>query len=270
MATTQAAIHAATVSVRTFGSGTQPPPALAQAIMHASATYGVPPDLLAGIWREESGGTYPNPAVNSSGYGGLFGTRDWNSPTQTQADTAASVLASGLRTSNGDIAGALSYYNSGKTSGGYTSVPGETSFGRVTVPPSTSGQTVGRGVPLPGSGPANPGPQQAVPGSALGNPFSSLSDLIKFVTSWRFAEIVGGILLLIVGLFLVGRSLGVSVPVGPLASPAGSAADAAPGPISAQPRRTQRRAGFTLDADRKPARGNPGSAMLAKGDSLPY
>lgn len=94
--------------------------------------------------------------------------------------------------------------------------------------------------------------------------------MFAFLTSWRFAEIVGGIILLVVGLFLVGRALGVSVPVGPLGSAASSAADNAPGPISQQPRRVKRQAGFTLPVDRKPARGSPGSAMLAEGDSLPY
>lgn len=124
------------------GGSTQyavPPPALLSAIDQAAREFSVPVDLLVGIWRTESGSTYPNPAVNSSGYGGLFGTRDPFGTTQAQANLAASILANGLRQSGGNVAGALSYYNSGKTSGGYTSVPGETTFGTIPVPPQPPG-----------------------------------------------------------------------------------------------------------------------------------
>lgn len=101
------------------------PQPLAQAIYSSALKYGVSADYLTGIWRIESGSTYPNPAVNSSGYGGLFGTRNWNATTQAQADTAASVLAAGLKASGGNYPGALHYYSTGKVSGsgGYTSVP---------------------------------------------------------------------------------------------------------------------------------------------------
>jgi len=94
---------------------TQPPQELATAISKAASRNGVPYAVMVGIWRFESGSTFPNPAVNSSGYGGLFGTTNWNASTQAQADEAASVLAAGLKQSGGDIAGALSYYNTGKT-----------------------------------------------------------------------------------------------------------------------------------------------------------
>lgn len=120
------------------------PAALQSAIDKAAAAFKVPADLLAGIWRVEAGSTYPNPYVNSSGYGGLFGTKDWNGPALEQAKLAASVLASGLRASRGNVAEALSYYNTGKLTGGYTSVPGETTFGTVTVPPSGVTITVPR------------------------------------------------------------------------------------------------------------------------------
>lgn len=106
-------------------------PALDAAINQAAATYNVPADLLAGIWRIESGSTYPNPAVNSSGYGGLFGTTQPYATTQVQANLAASILHNGLVQAKGNVSQALSYYNSGKLSGGYTSVPGQTTTGRV-------------------------------------------------------------------------------------------------------------------------------------------
>jgi hypothetical protein len=111
--------------------------------------------------------------------------------------------------------------------------------------------------------------------SAVGS-ISNAGDLIKFVTSWRFAEIIGGSLLLLVGLVLLARSFGVTngLSVGGVGlgngSSGGGGGGGSSGPISEAPRRAQRRAGFTLEADRKPKRGDPGSAMLAPGDSLPY
>ena len=96
------------------------PPELSSAIQSAAARYGVPAKTLAGIWRIESGSTYPNPAVNSSGYGGLFGTTKWNASTQEQADYAAQTLRHLLDQHNGNMAAALSAYSGG----GYTSVPG--------------------------------------------------------------------------------------------------------------------------------------------------
>jgi hypothetical protein len=140
----------------------QPPPELAQAINAAASKYQFPADLLAGIWREESGGSFPNPYANSSGYGGLFGTRNWNASTQAQADLAGSILAEGLRQSRGNIAEALSYYNSGKLTGGYTSVPGETSFGNVRAPTAV---------------PSDPGDYTAPPRPGGGQDVSIVSDL---------------------------------------------------------------------------------------------
>lgn len=40
----------------------------------------------------------------------------------------------------------------------------------------------------------------------------SLEDAFKFVTSWRFAEVLGGFALLIVGLVLLGKQFGISPP----------------------------------------------------------
>lgn len=114
-------------------------PDLDAAIASASQRYGVPADLLGGIWRIESGSTFPNPAVNSSGYGGLFGTTNGLASTQAQADEAASVLAAGFKASGGQVAGALSYYNSGRTTGGYTTVPGQSTFGTIPVPQGGGG-----------------------------------------------------------------------------------------------------------------------------------
>ena len=96
------------------------PAALWGAIVKAASTYGVPAATLAGIWRIESGSTYPNPAVNKLGYGGLLGTTDWNGSTQSQANLSASILARLLRQNKGNMARALSEYSGG----GYTSVPG--------------------------------------------------------------------------------------------------------------------------------------------------
>ena len=70
-----------------------PPSELSSAIHNASQQYGVPENILTAVWQKESGGSFPNPFVNSSGYGGLFGTKDWNDTTQNQANYAASTLA---------------------------------------------------------------------------------------------------------------------------------------------------------------------------------
>lgn len=116
-----------------------PPPQLATAIQNASTQYGIPPDLLIGIWHVESGSTYPNPYVNSSGYGGLFGipnTTAQGAPyngfaisgsPQEQANLAASILSKNLQSANGNVATALGSYSGG----GYNSVPGETTFGTI-------------------------------------------------------------------------------------------------------------------------------------------
>ena len=192
-----------------------PPPALANAIANAAKQYGVPADVLTGIWREESGSTYPNPAVNSAGYGGLFGTTNWNAPTQAQADTAASILATGYQKSGGNTAEALSYYNSGKLVGGYTSVPGVNTGGSspYQAPPRPTGnagldasftsQLVGDGVNyIGGSLPVIGGLIQGV---------SGVTDALK-VVAWLFSpkhwaqalELLVGVGSMAAGVFWLG------------------------------------------------------------------
>ncbi len=207
-----------------------PPAPLAAAIASAAKKYNVPPDLLAGIWRIESGSSYPNPYVNSSGYGGLFGTSNGLASTQAQADESASVLAAGLRASNGNISEALSYYNSGRLSGGYTSVPGQQTFGNVAAPsfqPTSLGTTPAytRGARPDGGGgfesflgDAEQGFLSAagdIPGvsifESLFGSVSSVSDALK-VFLWLFNpvhwlmafEILFGSLLMVLGLFFLG------------------------------------------------------------------
>lgn len=123
-----------------------PPPELAQAIRIAASRYGVPVATLTGIWRIESGSSFPNPYVNSSGYGGLFGTTNWSASTQAQANTAASILARLLRENNGNMAAALHAYSGG----GYTSVPG--GGASVTVSPTSTGDASPRVRPGAGAG----------------------------------------------------------------------------------------------------------------------
>lgn len=208
---------------------------LDRAIEKAASRYQVPPDLLAGIWRIESGSTYPNPAVNSAGYGGLFGTSDAFGSTQAQANLSASILANGLRQSGGDISQALSYYNSGKLYGGYTSVPGEITFGNVqapsSVPPTPN--------PLDGGAyqaPARPGGQDTSFGGdvlgalsfeanpigallgALGGAGSTLGAIKSFFSflmivfdprNWlRAFEAFVGVVLILLGLYYFGKSEG--------------------------------------------------------------
>ena len=125
-------------------------PDLAAAISQAAAEYNVPAPLLVGIWADESGSSYPNPAVNSEGYGGLFGlssgslggTSPAAASTQAQADAAAQVLARGFQQADGSVAGALSYYTTGQTS------PVDQSYvsavtGRAGVSPTSSAPFAG-------------------------------------------------------------------------------------------------------------------------------
>lgn len=112
----------------------QPPPELAAAIANAAKQYHVPADVLTGIWRIESGSSYPNVAVNSLGYGGLFGTTHWNTSPQDQANYSASILAN-LIQSKGSLSAALSAYSGG----GYTSVPGESAASMNQAPPRPGG-----------------------------------------------------------------------------------------------------------------------------------
>jgi hypothetical protein len=187
---------------------TKVPPELEASIQQAASKYGDPVDVLEGIWRVESGSTYPNPAVNSSGYGGLFGTKNWNAPTGQQADTAALILAENLVSHGGNLADALHAYSGG----GYTSVPGETTFGKVL--PNAGAVMTARGKEYgnwsglsvsPGSGTAA-GQAAGAVGGALGG----AEGLIL-----RGALMLGGILIALLGLYLVVKALGAPVP-GPL------------------------------------------------------
>ena len=120
-------------------STTAIPPSLQSAIQQAAQEFGVPADVLYGQWQIESGASFPNPAVNSAGFGGLFGIsqaqalangfslRDPNTTLQ-QARVAASDLANNIAANGGSIAQGLYHYSGG----GYTSVPGQTTFGIIT------------------------------------------------------------------------------------------------------------------------------------------
>ena len=205
----------------------QPPPELEVAISNASQAEGVPSDLLAGIWRVETGSRYPNPFRNSSGYGGDFGTADWNGPVQEQANLAAQILHNQLVIHHGNVAEALSAYSGGggvvPPPRGYSSVPGETTFGVIDVgqtllsPPPTTGATP---APQASSGPAqnvaffgNPFGSHGIlnPGGifngvwgVIKTPFDLASGIWGFLTSsktWiRIGLVVGGFLIIIIGI----------------------------------------------------------------------
>ncbi len=131
------------------GKPSDVPAPLWTAILAAAKKSGVTPQVLAGIWRTESGSTYPNAAVNSSGYGGLFGTTNWNASTQAQADLAAQVLRDNIR-QTGNLHDALLAYSGGA----YATVPG------VTVP-RTRAQAVSDAAAAAAAKQASPGYVQA-------------------------------------------------------------------------------------------------------------
>lgn len=151
-----------------------PPSALQQAINNASRKYGVPAATLTGIWEIESGSSYPNRYVNSSGYGGLFGTTDWNGPPQEQANLAASILSRLLRKNNGNMALALSEYSGG----GYSSVPGGAN-----------------GVPIPAAAPTDLGGASSITAQPAGGHATGGSGSGGFWGSIEGAagEVVGGV-----------------------------------------------------------------------------
>jgi hypothetical protein len=112
----------------------------------------------------------------------------------------------------------------------------------------------------------------------------SIPKFLNFITSWRFVEIIGGFFLLIVGLILLGRQYGMSVPTPPAAGKAASGVDSVfafePGEqayragqasrrVSREgtgpPRKTRR---VMLDADR-PAPRRAASAAAAS-DEIPF
>jgi hypothetical protein len=141
------------------------PPELQTAINNASKTYGVPVDILVGVWRKESGSSFPNNFVNSSGYGGLFGTTHWNTSTQDQANFAAQTLAYWYKI-YGNWASALYKYSGGA----YTTVPGQTTNG-------------GTNKVSAGGGPAPTGQNPPLPNLDVGGAIKSVGDQIAAIPS---------------------------------------------------------------------------------------
>lgn len=71
--------------------------------------------------------------------------------------------------------------------------------------------------------------------SPITAPFNAVKDAVEFVFSQRFLEVVGGFLLLLLGLYLLGRQFGMSAPIpvapavadaSPFQSPPGAGSDA--------------------------------------------
>jgi hypothetical protein len=220
---------------------TQPPAALATAIANASREYGVPPDVLTGIWRVESGSSYPNQYVNSSGYGGLFGTTNWDGTPQTQANLAASILANLINQHGGNLGAALHDYSGG----GYSSVPGQTT-GQVN-PASVNVAGLGGG--------GSPGVIRSRPTGGGGGVLSTIGDSLDDVWTSAVNAISGPLQIVTAALwllkpsswlrmveFLVGLGLIVLSLIGlaitllsrnPIARAAAAGAAVAPGPIGA-------------------------------------
>lgn len=99
------------------------PDQLVTAIDAAAKQYNLDPSYLLRIWQFESGGTFPNTAVNSAGYGGLFGlglgqtygpytVSDYND-VQTQANAAAWELNNLIQANGGSVYNAMLQYSGG-------------------------------------------------------------------------------------------------------------------------------------------------------------
>lgn len=265
MALPSALTKTAPAATHPTAPATTVPPDLQTAIDAAAKAYQVPADLLAGIWRYEAGSTYPNPYVNSSGYGGLFGTRAWNAPTQQQANLAASILATGLQASKGNVAQALSYYNSGKLQGGYTSVPGQTTFGTVPVPSGGGHGGIVGGVEGAISGAAGAaanaigGAKKATTASAIGGDILNGLGLGSVGKDIFYGIVVaGGGLMILTGVVLVAVDLGLSAHSA--AKPATANSRTAVGAIKQRRAKTQAR---------KIAKRNPDNITSREGTGPP-
>lgn len=108
-------------------------------------------------------------------------------------------------------------------------------------------------------------------------PIHTVEDAIKFLFSYRFLEIVGGLGLIGFGVLGLMREAGIRPPVptpfgiDPIGAAFPSSTQNTSGePLSQSSRAARRRAGFESPADRKPARGEPGSSRLARGDEIPF
>lgn len=78
----------------------------------------------------------------------------------------------------------------------------------------------------------------------------SVEDALKFVFSYRFLEIVGGGVLVVLGLVGLLREAGASVPLPSLPGPP----QPIYGPVSQQPRRVQKRVGFEPESQERDLR----------------
>lgn len=172
----------------TYGT---PPPELSNAIQSSSAKFGVPVDILTGVWRRESGSSFPNNFVNASGYGGLFGTTNWNGSTQSQSDYAASILAH-LKSQYGNWSTALYHYSGGA----YTSVPGQTTSGGAgpSIPiisgVAKAGQAAGSALDIP---------------SAINNFSSAITNLPNtIIQDFKGTAINSAFIIIAIGLFFLG------------------------------------------------------------------
>jgi len=169
--------------------------------------------------------------------------------------------------------GPINFSGGGGIIGGITSAPGDI---------AGAAGSVASGV---GSAITNPGGLISGAASGIGSAISGALGLDKIGKDIMYAvAILGGGAIMLLGILLVGADLGLSViasrnPVVKAATKrVGGGSNSSPprratvrrGPISEQPRRVQKRAGFKLAVDEKPKRGQPGSDKLAKGDEIPY
>lgn len=142
---------------------------------------------------------WTNPELGGPGLGTVVAQH--GTPAQQIAAIASSGWDSGHYGGLGGPALLQDFPGGAKAAGGAAS----------STPLNSAGTGGGLGIPNPVSG--------------ITDVFSSVSSFFSFLTSWRFAEVLGGSLLLLVGLYLLGRQFGVSVPIpGPL----GAAASQAP------------------------------------------
>lgn len=177
---------------------------------------------------------------------------------------------------------------SGWDTGHYGSPPGSKLLGDFTqlygtkaagAPPVGPGQAIAPGGTTGGS------ITSSIPGvGTIEGIGAGISRFVNFVTSVRLLELIGGLALVIVGLVILGKAMTSSKGVVTLATGVKGAASLAgvgggggesAGPISQQPRRVQRRAGFEGPSSRsyqraQRARARARGASSGPGEEIPF
>jgi hypothetical protein len=210
---------------------------------------------------------------NFGNYAGIRAAKS-QPPTAQLAAIAASPWDQGRYSGGGPLVGA--YFNITKSGGGLSSLAGSVASSVVDAAGNVN-DALGHIPGVAQTESAASTASSAVSGAA--DAAKSTASAISWLSSWghwaRIGYVLAGGVLVLGGIVLLARAVGGPTPSLP-ALPSGGGPEPGEGggpkgPISEAPKREQKRAGFTLEADKpRPKRGAPGSSQLAKGDEIPF